>query len=394
MEPYSIRPFVSSDIYFCICALKLNNMYLVRTSGMRKSLRIVVLSELAFDKRFFHLTGSIKLAKTLTWGAGKLVHLHSDPSGGQARTLGWPRLEISRDCQTCGVRRGRKVVFSRELYLWALGVCLAGGGSGKVSSERPGRHTEVVRIGVASGAGVPPSALTPREGLGRRGRFSARRGLVWACFWRPASPSTCLPRGRPSTCPPAWACPPFSGPRLSAWGVTSSFLPSLSSFLRPWTHLARNHQRQPALPPCPRPREWQLRVFARSRRSLLARGGACFPERSQSIYIPSLLGGNRQIVVFFPPFIRQPTVIYGTVLVILSKILRGSSLISFLHMRKARLASPLLHSTNSCLIQHLYVQGVEDMTLKKNTGIVLIFMELNNWGRNNNRVKRLTCHVV
>lgn len=99
-------------------------------------------------------------------------------------------------------------------------------------------------------------------------------------------------------------------------------------------------------------------------------------------------------MVFFPPFIRQPTVIYGTVLVILSKILRGSSLISFLHMRKARLASPLLHSTNSCLIQHLYVQGVEDMTLKKNTGIVLIFMELNNWGRNNNRVKRLTCHVV
>ena len=89
MEPYSIRPFVSSDIYFCICALKLdNNMYLVWTSGMRKSLRIVVLSELAFDKRFFHLTVSIKLAKTLTWGAGKLVHLHSDPSGGQARTLG------------------------------------------------------------------------------------------------------------------------------------------------------------------------------------------------------------------------------------------------------------------------------------------------------------------
>lgn len=57
---------------------------------MRKSLRIVLLSELAFDKRFFHLTLSIKLAKrqTLIRGAGKLVHRPSDPSGGQARTLG------------------------------------------------------------------------------------------------------------------------------------------------------------------------------------------------------------------------------------------------------------------------------------------------------------------
>lgn len=79
---------MSSDIYFCICALKLNNMYLVRTSGMRKSLRIVLLSELAFDKRFFHLTLSIKLAKRLIRGAGKLVHRPSDSSGGQARTLG------------------------------------------------------------------------------------------------------------------------------------------------------------------------------------------------------------------------------------------------------------------------------------------------------------------
>lgn len=34
------------------------------------------------------------------------------------------------------------------------------------------------------------------------------------------------------------------------------------------------------------------------------------------------------------------------------------------------------------------------MTLEKNMGIVLIFVELNNRGRNNNRVNRLKCHVV
>lgn len=34
------------------------------------------------------------------------------------------------------------------------------------------------------------------------------------------------------------------------------------------------------------------------------------------------------------------------------------------------------------------------MTLKKNMGIGFIFMELNNWSRNNNGVNRLKCHVV
>lgn len=76
-------------------------------------------------------------------------------------------------------------VLARTLPLGPWRV--SGGGLVKVSAERPERYSEVVRTGVAGGAGGPPSVLTPREGLRRRGRFSARPGLVWACFWRPAS---------------------------------------------------------------------------------------------------------------------------------------------------------------------------------------------------------------
>lgn len=130
--------------------------------------------------------------------------------------------EISRDCQTHGVRCGRKVVLSRELGLSALGFCRAGVCRGKIPSGSPGvalgtgKNLSGRRGGLAfSGPHVAgwSSALTP---LALR---------AWACpcqlvfpFTRPAprltsclsSPPQPLTRSAPG--PPPSPCPPSPGP--------------------------------------------------------------------------------------------------------------------------------------------------------------------------------------
>ena len=202
------------------------------------------------------------------------------------------------------MRRGRKVVFSRELYLWALGVCLAGGGLGKASSERPERHSEVVRTGVASGAGVPPSALTPREGWGVVADFRPDPGLSGPAFGGQPLPRLACPEG---DLPPArrrglalLSVALDSGPE----GSPLPSCPACPFFVLGRTWPGTTNASLPfRLAPGPGS---DSSDFLLALAEVSARGGACFPERSQSIYIPSLLGGDRQTVVFFGPLPANP----------------------------------------------------------------------------------------
>lgn len=163
----------------------------------------------------------------------------------------------------------------------------------KVSSERPERHSEVVRTGAASGAGVPPSALTPRE-AGASWPFLGPARACLGLLFRSATFSLPAGLGLPSSLWPA---------TLGLRGHL--FLPAQPVLLRPWTHLAR----EPPTPACPSALPPAPGVTAPSfcslwPKSLGARRGLF--SRPQSKYIPSLLGGNRQIAIFFGPLPANP----------------------------------------------------------------------------------------